>query len=185
MAEDKNSTDKPSCCSCGQPGGSSCGRFWIVLVALIAVAAIIYWRVAGQAAPAEPSPEAPQTAAGVGDAGAVATQVPWGHDYQAALATAQQSGKPILMVFHANWCGPCRQMKATTYKDPTVIAKIASFVPVYVDVDEQGDIAQQFEVGPIPHYVILSSAGKEVERFVGFRPSADFIAALDEALKKV
>ena len=189
MAEETNATGQGSCGSCGGPGGSSCGgRFWIVLVLLIAVGAIVYWQVSDKSTTTGPAPQPGAPGAPVAsEAGApgATTEVPWGHDYEAALAKAKETGKPILMVFHATWCGPCRQMKATTYKDAAVVAKAESFVPVYVDVDEKKALSDQFEIRGIPHYVIVSPQGQEVERFGGSMAPHKFIAGLDRALGKV
>jgi len=177
MAEETNVTGQGSCGSCGGPGGSSCGgRFWIVLVLLIAVGAIVYWQVSNKST--APLSDAP-------DAAGAATEVPWGHDYDAALAKAKEAGKPILIAFHATWCPPCREMKAKTYKNASVVAKAESFVPVYVDIDEKKALSDQFEIRGIPHYVIVSPQGQEVERFGGSMAPHKFIAGLDRALGKV
>src|SRR6185369_1847646 len=41
------------------------------------------------------------------------------------LRAARQSHQPVLAVFSATWCGPCKLMGQTTYKDPAVLAELA------------------------------------------------------------
>jgi len=54
-----------------------------------------------------------------------------------------------------------------------------------VDIDEKKALSDQFEIRGIPHYVIVSPQGQEVERFGGSMAPHKFIAGLDRALGKV
>ena len=64
-----------------------------------------------------------------------------------------KSGKPFVLDFYADWCGPCQTLLPTVeklaeeYKDEVVIAK--------VNVDEQRDIAAKFQVRSIPSIFFL------------------------------
>lgn len=76
-----------------------------------------------------------------------------------------KSGKPALIDFYAEWCGPC-QMAAPIidklseeYKDKVVIGK--------VDVDANQDLAQKYGVMSIPTMIVFND-GKEVDKKVGF-----------------
>lgn len=58
------------------------------------------------------------------------------------------SGKPFVLDFYADWCGPCQSLLPTVeklaseFKDEVVIAK--------VNVDQQSDLAAKFKVRSIP-----------------------------------
>jgi thioredoxin 1 len=57
-------------------------------------------------------------------------------------------GKPILLDFYANWCGPCQWLLPTVEK----LAKEyeGKIEILKVNVDQNGELAEQFEVRSIP-----------------------------------
>jgi len=40
--------------------------------------------------------------------------------YTEALAKAKEENKPVFLDVYAGWCGPCKKLKKTTFKDETV-----------------------------------------------------------------
>lgn len=84
-----------------------------------------------------------------------------------------------LIDFTAKWCGPCRVMKPTLEALETEYAGRVRIVPV--DVDEEQQLAQQFDVRSMPTFVLLRD-GREVGRTVGSRPRAFIAGMLDRAL---
>lgn len=84
-----------------------------------------------------------------------------------------------LIDFTAKWCGPCRVMKPTLGALETEYAGRVRIVPV--DVDEEQQLAQQFDVRSMPTFVLLRD-GREVGRTVGSRPRAFIAGMLDRAL---
>ena len=58
------------------------------------------------------------------------------------------SGKPIMLDFYADWCGPCQQLLPTVEK---LSKEFEGEVEICkINVDEQRDIASKFQVRSIP-----------------------------------
>jgi len=79
--------------------------------------------------------------------------------------------------FYADWCGPCKT------QDPIMEDLEADYEDVEfakVDVDEEQDVANQYQVRSLPTLVIENDDGI-VDRFVGVTQREDLEAALEEA----
>ena len=83
-----------------------------------------------------------------------------------------------LMDFHADWCGPCKK------QDP-ILDEIKTewgdrFVLEKVDVDEEQDVANEYQVRSLPTLIVENDDGI-VERFVGVTQYEDIEGALTQA----
>jgi len=91
-----------------------------------------------------------------------------------------QSNLPVLVDFHANWCGPCQMAApiieelAKAYEGKVKIGK--------VNVDDNSGIAGKFGVMSIPT-AIMFVGGKEVNRQVGFGGKDAYEAMIRKVVK--
>lgn len=75
------------------------------------------------------------------------------------------SNKPVLLDFYADWCGPCRMVGPIVSE----IANERSDVKVgKINVDEQPELATQFQVMSIPMLAVIKN-GKIENQVVGYR----------------
>ncbi|XP_048847620.1 thioredoxin, mitochondrial-like [Brienomyrus brachyistius] len=76
------------------------------------------------------------------------------------------SDVPVLVDFHAQWCGPCKILGPRLEK---VVAKQQGrIVMAKVDIDEHTDLAIEYGVSAVPT-VIAMRAGKVLDQFVGIK----------------
>jgi thiol-disulfide isomerase/thioredoxin len=101
-----------------------------------------------------------------------------------ARQAAVDTGKRFVLVdFYTVWCGPCKQLDETTWKDQTVrdwLAKEA--VCLKVDAEKNEKIAERFRINAYPTVLLLRPDGAEVDRLVGYRDPKTFLADAQEAL---
>ncbi|KAL8580403.1 hypothetical protein ACOMHN_020880 [Nucella lapillus] len=77
-----------------------------------------------------------------------------------------QSQKPVVVDFHATWCGPCKLLGPRL---ESIIGKAnGEVVMAKVDIDEQMDLAMQFNVQSVPT-VLGFKDGKMLKMFIGLK----------------
>ena len=95
--------------------------------------------------------------------------------------------KAVLYEFTASWCVPCKQMEATTLKDPSVLNYIDSnYIWVVVDIDkpEGKKLGIRFSVNQYPTFIAADPINDEVFlRIIGFKPAVIFLNDLKFAIR--
>jgi thiol:disulfide interchange protein len=98
-----------------------------------------------------------------------------------------KSGKLIFIDAYASWCGPCKRMAATSFKNPEV-GKVYNeqFINLKIDCekDEDGpELARMYKVKAYPTLLVIDGNGKLIKEVVGMQME-DGLLALANSLKK-
>ena len=85
-----------------------------------------------------------------------------------------------LVDFWATWCQPCRMMAPVLESAEKQLGSQINFAKV--DVDEQQQLAAEFDIMSIPTLVVFKD-GKPVKRMSGYRPLDTFVEELKSAVE--
>jgi len=89
--------------------------------------------------------------------------------WDAALAAAEKEGKVVLVDVFTTWCGPCKRLDETTWRDEKVRAFLEQrTVPLKVDAEKERELAARFHVQGFPTIVLVKPDGAELGRLVGY-----------------
>lgn len=89
-----------------------------------------------------------------------------------------KSENPVLVDFYADWCGPCKMLSPILEQLEDENDEFEFFK---INIDENQDIAEQYEVFSIPNVVVFKN-GEVAGRSVGFK-SADEMQAFIDSVK--
>ena len=126
-------------------------------------------------------------------------EINW-HRYDEGLKLAKETNKKVFLEFTTSWCGWCKKMHATTFKDSTVVNFLNTYyIPVSINAEsfdslnvdgfmttERG-VARDFAVKSYPTYWFLESNGEKIAPIQGYRekePMADILDYLKDDLYK-
>ena len=89
------------------------------------------------------------------------------------------SANPVFVDFWAEWCGPCRAVSPVVEELSNEYDGKVDFVKV--NVDENGELAQKYNVLSIPTFAIFKN-GKVVSQKVGSSAKESFQTMIDSSL---
>jgi thiol-disulfide isomerase/thioredoxin len=110
--------------------------------------------------------------------------------YDDALRQSRDNGKPVLLDFNAEWCGPCQALRHEVFENVAAATTVQSAViPVsLVDrVRERGEnpaaldqLQRRFDVQAFPTLVLFSPATGRFVRQVGYPGEAETLRWITE-----
>ena len=114
---------------------------------------------------------------------AVRTGIPYNNLYfpPGSASSGDPMGKPVLIDFYADWCGPCRLQTpileefARRMGDQVEVKK--------VNVDEHMDMANRYRIYVVPTLIIEKDA-KEVRRIEGLTDASSLEAMVKPLVEK-
>ena len=107
--------------------------------------------------------------------------------FDEALVESKSQGKLIFVDAYAEWCGPCKWMSNTVFKEEAVGAFYNKhFINMKIDM-EKGEgpaLARKYGVRAYPTFFFLDENGEVVAKAMGGRRTAQFLELGENALKK-
>jgi thioredoxin-related protein len=101
------------------------------------------------------------------------------------LQRAKIANKPIFYMVYANWCPHCKNIKATTLKDPEVIS-FMNFNYIFAGLDFEKSGSESFKsaynIKSFPTFLVLDANGIELARFTGELKKEKFLSECQIAL---
>lgn len=107
--------------------------------------------------------------------------------YEEALEESKSQGKLIFIDAYAEWCGPCKRMAATVFKEDKVGEFYnQNFINMKIDMEkgEGPKLARKLGVRAYPSFFFLDEKGAVVAKATGGRQTDQFIQLGANALKK-
>lgn len=118
----------------------------------------------------------------------------WFNDFDAGLAEAQRTAKPMFVDFTGKTCGNCRVMENTVFPQPQVVEQFQNFILVklYTDDESNPELTaknvklqeERFSSVTLPFFVVLSPKGEVLGKHSFDRDVSAFAAFLKGSLEQ-
>ena len=116
-------------------------------------------------------------------------EIHWLTDLEEAKTLSEEQNKPLMIDFMAEWCPPCQKMEKTTFNQTGVIEKAKSFIPLRIDVDKQGDVANEYNCNAskyggigIPNILFMKHDDSRLKHIIGYKDAETLVAVMDSVL---
>lgn len=82
-----------------------------------------------------------------------------------------QSGTPVMVDFHTEWCGPCKILQRNmAILVPHMREKVAF---VAIDAEKNEDLASHFHIGLLPTLLVFKGTTQPAARYEGLMSTQD------------
>ena len=103
----------------------------------------------------------------------------------AAIAKAKKENKPIFIDIYATWCGPCKMLTNSTFKDQELGAYMNEhFINLKLDgeLDDGASLMWEFDLNSYPSMIFITPEKKLLRKVVGYVEPDEIMTAANKAL---
>lgn len=100
----------------------------------------------------------------------------------------QETDRPVMLDFYADWCVSCKEMEQFTFRDARVADRLQDMLLLQVDVtqntaDDQALLKHFGLFGP-PGIIFFNTEGREIRgiRVIGYQPAETFLRRVEQVL---
>ncbi len=106
----------------------------------------------------------------------------WYDDFEKALNAAEIEFRSVFVLFTSPGCSWCERLKEGPLRDPDVVRVLSRFVPVMLDVSQDQQTAEFYQVRAVPRMMVLSSKGRILADLTGYGTANDLVRLLKRGL---
>lgn len=111
----------------------------------------------------------------------------WDYDNEpAALDTAKQQDKLVMLDFYASWCAACNELDHKTFSDQEVINRLQNYVTVKLDFSTKSDevLTEKYKIVGLPVVIFMDAESNVYERIEGFVEPEEMLKLIDRVEAK-
>lgn len=114
-----------------------------------------------------------------------AQHVGWHSGYSKASSAGEKDGLPVLLHFHAWYCGPCQRMDRDVFSDSEVQKALGQGISaVQIDVTQEPELAARHNASTVPRDVVIYPDGTTATLNVGYLSKSSYLSMLRDIVEK-
>jgi len=144
----------------------------LTLPLLILLAAAVWLLGCGSSEPATPSASGPEFETSTRAELPAPTHGPFRDlTLDQALEWGSKTERPVVVDVFATWCGPCKLLDRTTWRDPEVVRWLTeAAIALKIDGDRQPELVERYRIDAYPTVLVLDGEGDVRRRLKGVQP---------------
>jgi len=108
----------------------------------------------------------------------------WQKDLPTAFDLAKKEHKKVMVFVEGKHCRWCKKMKHRILSDESVEKRLASFVLVKVDQEDEEAVKTLPQIDGVPTIFFMTAEKTVLEKVIGYFDVFDFTSYIDSAEKK-
>jgi thiol:disulfide interchange protein len=115
--------------------------------------------------------------------------------YEAAMAESKRTGKPVMIDFSADWCGPCQRLRAEVFDDVALARQVQNvIIPVSIvdrvrergfNGEEAEHLQNEYNADAFPTLIVVSARTGLMMRTQGYAGPHATVAWIRESARLV